>query len=127
MQKTKFFLMLGVLWLSGCQTLPETLLATQLSFTAYQNDEGQRILPVPRGVGEKRQQAWEAWLQNHRHAWRAQANQTARGQTLWCAQWQQNGVQRICNRDNETLVWFGYGQSRDRAMIEQANKIWIGR
>lgn len=127
MLKTNCTLLCGILLLSGCQTLPETFHADKLMLTMYHNASGEAILPVPREVGEKRQQAWQKWLETHRDAWNTQPNQSAQGKTRWCAQWQQNGEQRICNRDNQTLIWFGYGQSNDAQMIEQANKIWIGR
>lgn len=127
MPKIKFKFLCSILLLSGCQTLPETFHAEKLTLTMYHNAAGEVILPVPRSVGEKRQQAWEKWLETYRHTWNTQPNQTAKGKTRWCAQWQQNGEQRICNRDNQTLIWFGYGQSNDAQMIEQANKIWIGR
>lgn len=123
-------LVLGGLWaliLSGCQTLPETFHADRLALTVYQDESGQAVLPVPRRAGEKRQKAWEAWLAKYRAHWNTQPNQTAQGKTRWCAQWQQEGEQRICNRDNQMLVWFGYGQSSHPLMIEEANKIWIGR
>lgn len=127
MPKIKYALWFSIVVLSGCQTLPENFVAQDLALTVYQNPAGEAVLPVPRSAGEKRQQAWEKWLANHRNDWNTLPNQTATGKTRWCAQWQQNGEQRICNRNNETLIWFGYGQSSDKDMIRQANKIWIGR
>lgn len=114
--------------LSGCQNLlPETFHAQDLALTSYEANSTQVVLPIPRSAGEKRRQAWEKWLQQNRDAWNTQPNQTAQGKTRWCVQWQQDGVQRICNRNNQTLVWFGYGQTQDEHIIRAANKIWIGR
>ncbi|XXQ68067.1 hypothetical protein ACKLNO_10785 [Neisseriaceae bacterium B1] len=126
MLKIKYTACIMVL-LSACQSLPEQFEAKDLALTAYQNEIGEAILPVPKSAGEKRRLAWEKWLHNHRDIWNTQPNQTATGKTRWCAQWQQNGEQRICNRNNQTLVWFDYGQSSDKSAIEAANKIWIGR
>lgn len=112
--------------LSACQALPEQFSAQNLRLTVYQNATGEAILPVARNAGGKRRAAWEKWLVQHRSEWQIHPNQSATGKTRWCAQWQQDGIQRICNRDNKVLVWFGYGQTRDKQIIEQANKIWIG-
>lgn len=117
--------------LFGCHAwLPEKFEVNQLAFIAYQSQNSFSVLSDVQQVGEKRKIAWEQWLEQHRLDWNVTPtlNQVVQGKTIWCVQWQQNAMeQRICNRDNRVLVWFGYGQIEHADIIQNANKIWIGR
>jgi hypothetical protein len=118
-----------LLALAACQSpLPQNFAVQSLQLVVYRDGAGRPQIPKPLNAGEKRRAGWQNWLAAHRGQWQRGAGQSAAGATLWCAQWQDGkGEQRICNRDNQALVWFGTGVLRDPQAIAEANKIWIGR
>lgn len=120
---------IAALLLAACQTLPENFTAAQLKLITYQDPQGNRLIPVARTAGEKRQAAWRQWLTQNRNRWNTSPYQTTpTGSTKWCAQWQEDMQEhRICKRNPDTLVWFGYGTLQDAQAIQSAERIWIGR
>lgn len=116
---------LCMLLLTACQSIPDSANVQELKLIRYQNGYGERQMPVARSAGEQRTQAWQKWLQAHRHGWQ---QQTVSGQTIWCAQWlAQQQTQRLCLRGTQTLVWFGVGVLDDAQAVADAQKIWQGR
>lgn len=118
----------GILVLqAACTSLPNSPnTISQLRLIAYQNAQGEAILPVARSAGDARTQAWQRWLHTHYGAWQSASGQALTGKTQWCAQWQENEkTQRLCRR-GDTLVHFEYGMLHDANAVQSAQKIWIG-